>query len=67
MAQRRRIAELIKDEEVEVNTVDSFQGREKDVIIFSVKHRRFEFCRGRKQAERGIHKSQEEAYSCRKR
>ena len=35
-AQRRRIAELIGDEKVEVNTVDSFQGREKDVIIFSV-------------------------------
>jgi len=35
-AQRNRIAELIRDDEVEVNTVDSFQGREKDVIIFSV-------------------------------
>ena len=35
-AQRTRLTELIKDEEVEVNTVDSFQGREKDVIIFSI-------------------------------
>lgn len=35
-AQRNRIKEVLKDEEVEVNTVDSFQGREKDVIIFSV-------------------------------
>jgi predicted DNA helicase len=35
-AQRKLIAELIKNEDVEVNTVDSFQGREKDVIVFSV-------------------------------
>ena len=35
-AQRNRIAESLKDDRVEVNTVDSFQGREKDVIIFSV-------------------------------
>lgn len=35
-AQTIHIKEALKNEEVEVNTVDSFQGREKDVIIFSI-------------------------------
>jgi len=35
-AQRNYIKELLGDEEIEVNTVDSFQGREKDIIIFNV-------------------------------
>jgi predicted DNA helicase len=35
-AQRMSIKEVLDDEEIEVNTVDSFQGREKDVIIFSI-------------------------------
>lgn len=35
-SQRRRIKEALRDDGVEVNTVDAFQGREKDVIIFSV-------------------------------
>jgi len=35
-AQRDYIKELLRDDEVEVNTVDSFQGREKDVIIFTI-------------------------------
>ena len=35
-AQRARIREELEDEDVEVGTVDSYQGREKDVIVFSV-------------------------------
>jgi superfamily I DNA and/or RNA helicase len=35
-AQRDYIKELLKDDENEVNTVDSFQGREKDVVVFTV-------------------------------
>jgi superfamily I DNA and/or RNA helicase len=35
-AQRDYIKELLKDDGVEVNTVDSFQGREKDVIVFTI-------------------------------
>jgi len=35
-AQRDYIKELLKDDEVEVNTVDSFQGREKEVIVFTI-------------------------------
>jgi len=35
-AQRNKIKEILKDEEIEVSTVDAFQGREKDVIIFSI-------------------------------
>ncbi|MEM4970098.1 MAG: ATP-binding protein [Sulfolobales archaeon] len=35
-AQRRLLKETLKDETIEINTVDAFQGREKDVIIFSI-------------------------------
>jgi superfamily I DNA and/or RNA helicase len=35
-AQRDYIKEILGDDNVEVNTVDSFQGREKDVIIFTI-------------------------------
>ncbi len=36
VAQARRLREAIGGGDIEINTVDSFQGREKDVIIFSV-------------------------------
>lgn len=35
-AQRDHIKEALDDEDIEINTVDSFQGREKDVILFSI-------------------------------
>jgi len=35
-AQRDCIKELLKDDEIEVNTIDSFQGREKEVIVFTI-------------------------------
>jgi predicted DNA helicase len=35
-AQRDYIKEILKNNEIEINTVDSFQGREKDVIIFTI-------------------------------
>ena len=35
-AQRDYIKEILGDDRVEVNTVDAFQGREKDVIIFTI-------------------------------
>ncbi len=35
-AQRALISELLKNDKIEVNTVDAFQGREKDVIVYSV-------------------------------
>jgi hypothetical protein len=35
-AQQKKLKEDLKDEKIEVYTVDSFQGREADVIIFSV-------------------------------
>ncbi len=35
-AQRAKISEKLKDIDTEIGTVDQFQGREKDVIIFSV-------------------------------
>ncbi len=36
VAQAKKLREVIKDSNIEINTVDSFQGREKDIIIFSV-------------------------------
>ncbi|MHA1595711.1 MAG: DEAD/DEAH box helicase [Candidatus Baldrarchaeia archaeon] len=35
-AQRSLIAKLLKNTKIEINTIDAFQGREKDIIIFSV-------------------------------
>jgi len=34
--QRDHLKELLKDDKIEVNAVDSFQGREKDVIVFTM-------------------------------
>ena len=36
VAQAKKLREVIKDSNIEINTVDSFQGREKNIIIFSV-------------------------------
>ncbi len=36
VAQVKKLREMIEDKSIEINTVDSFQGREKDIIIYSV-------------------------------
>lgn len=35
-AQRDRIKKILKDKEIEIHTLDSFQGKEADVIVFSI-------------------------------
>ena len=35
-AQRNRIKEMVDLTDIEIGTIDSFQGREKDIIIFSI-------------------------------
>jgi superfamily I DNA and/or RNA helicase len=36
IAQKDRIREILNDDDIEVRTLDSFQGREADIIIFSI-------------------------------